>query len=196
MFTRQVGRCEVNDFVAALWIFRKCSGVGRTAQIRWGTRDVEIEPRGAESRSILPMYVSKNGTACVSDIPVMWNPLHSHIRTSKIKTFRFSSASPSKYHFCCMCIQWRVKTPGNPSHHHFPHSQRMATLPNWRPPRWYSAVIPTSVSLLLVHSLACEALFWGSYSWNSQNSILTKCHRPKLQSISATIAQKSSGAIE
>ena len=101
MFTRRVGRWEVNDFVAALWICRKCSGVGRTAQIRWGTIDVEIEPRGAESRSILPRYVSKNATACVSDIPIMWNPLYSHIRTSKIKTFRFSSASPSKYHFCC-----------------------------------------------------------------------------------------------
>ena len=89
-----------------------------------------------------------------------------------------------------------INNPEIPSHHHFPHSQRMATLPNWRPPRWYSAAIPTSVSLLLVHSLAREALFWGSYSWNSQNSILTKCHRPKLQSITATIAQKSSGAID
>ena len=99
MVTRRVGRWEVNDFVAALWICRKCSGVGRTAQIRWGTIDVEIEPRGAESRSILPRYVSKNGTACVSDIPIMWNPLYSHIRTSKIKSSSFSSTSPFIYHF-------------------------------------------------------------------------------------------------
>ena len=99
MFTRRVGRWEVNDFVAALWIFRKCSGVGRTVKIRWGTIDVEIEPRGAESRSILPRYVSKNGTACVCDVLIMWNPLLSHIRRSKTKTYRFSSTSPFTYHF-------------------------------------------------------------------------------------------------
>ena len=104
MFTRRVGRWEVNDFVAALWICRKCSGVGRTAQIRWGTIDVEIEPRGAESRSILPRYVSKNGTACVSDIPIMWNPLHSHLLRSKIKSSSFSSTSPFIYHFRCRYI--------------------------------------------------------------------------------------------
>ena len=99
MFTRRVGRWEVNDFVAALWIFRKCSGVGRTVKIRWGTIDVEIEPRGAESCSILPRYVSKNGTACVCDVLIMWNPLHSHIRRSKTKTSSFSSTSPFNYHF-------------------------------------------------------------------------------------------------
>jgi len=99
VFTRRAGGWEVNDFVAALWIFRKCSGVGRTAKIRWGTIDVEIEPRGAESCSILPRYVSKNGTAWECDVPIMWNPLHSHISRSKIKTFRFSSTSPFRYHF-------------------------------------------------------------------------------------------------
>ena len=99
MFTRRVGRWEVDGYVAALWICRKCSGVGRTAQIRWGTIDVEIEPRGAESRSILPRYVSKNGTACVSDIPIMWNRLYSHLLRSKIKTSSFSSTSPFIYHF-------------------------------------------------------------------------------------------------
>ena len=104
MFTRRVGRWEVNDFVAALWIFRKCSGVGRTAQIRWGTIDVEIEPRGAESRSILPRYVSKNGTACGSEIAIMWNPLYSHIMTSKTKSSSLSSTSTSKYHFRCRYI--------------------------------------------------------------------------------------------
>ena len=104
MFTRRVGRWEVNDFVAALWIYRKCSGVGRTAQIRWGAIDVEIEPRGAESCSILPRYVSKNGTAGVSDIPIMWNPLHSHLLRSKIKCSSFSSTSPFIYHFRCRYI--------------------------------------------------------------------------------------------
>ena len=98
MFTRRVGRWEVNDFVAALWIFQKCSGIGVGATISWGGIDAEIEPRGAESRSILPRYVSKNGTACVSDIPIMWNPLHSHLLRSKIKSSSFSSTSPSKYH--------------------------------------------------------------------------------------------------
>ena len=78
MFTRRVGRWEMNDFVAALWICRKCSGVGRTAQIRWGTIDVEIEPRGAESRSILPRYVSKNGRMWIADIAIVGNPLHSN----------------------------------------------------------------------------------------------------------------------
>ena len=99
MFTRRVGRWEVNDFVADLWIFWKWSGVGRTAKIRWGTIDVEIEPRGAESRSILPRYVLKNGTACVSDIPIMWNPLHSHLLRSKIKSSSFSSTIPFRYQF-------------------------------------------------------------------------------------------------
>ena len=59
--------------------------------------DVEIEPRGAESRSILPRYVLKNGTACVSDIPIMWNLLHSHLLRSKIKCSSFSSAIPFRY---------------------------------------------------------------------------------------------------
>ena len=104
VFTRRVGRWEVNEFVAALWICRKCSGVGRTAQIRWGTIDVEIEPRGAESRSILPRYVSKNGTACGSEIAIMWNPLYSHIMTSKTKSSSLSSTSTSKYHFRCRYI--------------------------------------------------------------------------------------------
>jgi len=99
MFARRVWRWEVVDSVAALWICRKCSGVGRTAQIRWGTGDVKIEPRGAESRSILPRYVSKNGTAWECDVPIMWNPLHSHTWTSKTKTSSFSSASPFNYNF-------------------------------------------------------------------------------------------------
>ena len=99
VFTRRVGRWEVNDFVAALWIFQKCSGIGVGATISWGGIDVEIEPRGAESRSILPRYVSKNGTACVSDIPIMWNPLHSHISRSKTNSSRFFSTSPFRYHF-------------------------------------------------------------------------------------------------
>ena len=98
MFARRVWRWEVVDSVAALWICRKCSGVGRTAQIRWGTGDVKIEPRGAESRSILPRYVSKNGIACECDVPIMWNPLHSHLLRSKTKSSSFSSTSTSKYH--------------------------------------------------------------------------------------------------
>ena len=99
VFTRRAGGWEVNDFVAALWIFRKCSGIGIAAKIRWGGIDVEIEPRGAESCSILPRYVSKNGTAWECDVPIMWNPLHSHIWTSKTKTSSFSSASPFNYNF-------------------------------------------------------------------------------------------------
>ena len=99
MFARRVWRWEVIDPVAALWIFQKCSGVGRTAQIRWGTGDVKIEPRGAESRSILPRYVSKNGIAFECDVPIMWNPLHSHLLRSKTKSSSISSSSPFRYHF-------------------------------------------------------------------------------------------------
>ena len=99
VFTRRVGRWKVSEFVAALWICRKCSGVGRTAQIRWGTIDVEIEPRGAESRSILPRYVLKNGNTFECNVPIMRNPLYSHTSTSRTKTSSFSSASPFNYHF-------------------------------------------------------------------------------------------------
>jgi hypothetical protein len=97
-FTRRVGRWELNHFVAALWIFRKCSGIGVGPTISWGAIYVEIEPRGAEPRSILPRYVSKNGISGECDVPIMWNPLHSHKGTSKTNSFRFSSTSPSKYH--------------------------------------------------------------------------------------------------
>ena len=53
------------------WIFHLFLGIGLGATISWGAIDVEIEPRGAESRSILPRYVSKNGTAFVCDVPIM-----------------------------------------------------------------------------------------------------------------------------
>ena len=98
VFTRRVGSWEVNHFVAALWIFRKCSGIGVGATISWGGIDAGIEPRGAEPRSILPRYVSKNGTACVCDVPIKWNPLHSYISRSKTKSSRFSSTSTSEYY--------------------------------------------------------------------------------------------------
>ncbi len=99
MFTRRVGSVQVDDFGVALWIFHLFLGIGVGATIRWGTIDVEIEPRGADSRSILPRYVSKNGTVCDCDVPIMWNPLHSHTSTSKTKTSSISSASPFNYHF-------------------------------------------------------------------------------------------------
>ena len=38
----------------------------------------EIEPRGAESRSILPRYVLKNGNTFECNVSIMWNPLYSH----------------------------------------------------------------------------------------------------------------------
>jgi len=89
----------VASFVGPPWIFHLCLGIGVGATISWGGIDVKIEPRGAESRSILPRYVSRNRTACVSDIPIMWNPLHSHMLRSKTKTSRLSSTTPSRYHF-------------------------------------------------------------------------------------------------
>jgi hypothetical protein len=91
---RQFGCRKMDSFVGHPWICRLylCIRVGAT--ISWGATDVEIEPRGAESRSILPKYISKNGTACVSDVPIMWNPLHSHIWTTKSKT---SILSPTSY---------------------------------------------------------------------------------------------------
>ena len=96
---RRFGCQQVASFVGAPWIchFYLCIGVGAT--ISWGEIDVEIEPRGAESRSILPRCVSKNGTACVSDVPIMWNPLHSHTWTTKFKTSMLSSTTPSRHHF-------------------------------------------------------------------------------------------------
>ena len=90
---------QMTSFVGPPWIFHLCLCIGVGATISWGAIDVEIEPRGAESRSILPRYISKNGNACVSDVPIMWNPLHSHIWTSKTKTSRLSSTSPSRYYF-------------------------------------------------------------------------------------------------
>jgi hypothetical protein len=93
------GLQQVAGFVCPPWIFRLLGGVGVGATIRWGTIDVDIEPRGAESRSILPRYVSKNGNAWECDVPIMWNPLHSHISRSKIKTSTFSSTSPFRCHF-------------------------------------------------------------------------------------------------
>jgi hypothetical protein len=89
----------VIDFVAALWIFRKCSGIGVGTTISWGDIDVEIEPSGAESRLILPRYVPKNGIAVECDVPIMWNQMHSHMLTSKTKTSLLPSASPFNYHF-------------------------------------------------------------------------------------------------
>ena len=85
------------SFVGPPWIFQLYLGFGEGATISWGGIDVRIEPRGAESRSILPRYVSKNGTACVSDIPIMWNPLHSHMSRSKTNSSRFSSTVPFRY---------------------------------------------------------------------------------------------------
>ena len=102
MFTRRVGCQQVTSFVAPPRTFHPFLGIGVGVAISWGGLDVEIEPRGAESRSILPRYVSKNGTACVSDIPIMWNPLHSHLLRSKLKCSSFSSISPFIYHF-----RWR-----------------------------------------------------------------------------------------
>ena len=95
---RRFGCQEVASFVGPPWIFQLYLGVGEVATISWGGIDVEFEPRGAESRSILPRHVSKNVTACVCDVPIMWNPLHSHISRSKTKSSTFSSTSTSKYH--------------------------------------------------------------------------------------------------
>ena len=67
----------MTSFVAPPRTFHPFLGIGVGVAISWGGLDVEIEPRGAEFRSILPRYVSKSGTACVSDVPIMWNPLHS-----------------------------------------------------------------------------------------------------------------------
>ena len=107
MFARRVGCLKVDDFVVALWIFQLYLGFGEGATISWGGIDVEIEPRGVESRSILPRYVSKNGIVCECNVPIMWNPLHSHIWTSKTKTSSFSSTSPFNYHYLHRYINLR-----------------------------------------------------------------------------------------
>ena len=102
---RRFGSQEAASFVGSPWIFHICLGIRIAAKIRWGAIDVEIEPRGAESRLILPRYVSKNGTACVSDILIMWNPLHSHLLRRKIKSSSFFCTSPFRYHFRCRCTK-------------------------------------------------------------------------------------------
>ena len=86
------------SFVGPPWNFQLYLGFGEGATISWGGINVGIEPRGAESCSILPRYVSKNGTACVCDVPIKWNPLHSYISRSKTKSSRFSSTSTSEYY--------------------------------------------------------------------------------------------------
>ena len=52
-------------FVVALWICREFSSVGTGAKIRLCAIVLEIELWGADSRSILPRYVLKSGSACV-----------------------------------------------------------------------------------------------------------------------------------
>ena len=52
---------QADHFVGALWICKKNSGVGTGAKIRLGTKVREIEPWDAESCSMLPRYVLKNG---------------------------------------------------------------------------------------------------------------------------------------
>ena len=78
MFTRRVGCQQVTSFVAPPRTFHPFLGIGVGATISWGGLDVEIEPRGAESRSILPRYVLKNGNTFECNVSIMWNPLYSH----------------------------------------------------------------------------------------------------------------------
>jgi hypothetical protein len=104
---RRFGSQQVACFVGPPWIFHLFLGIGIAAKIRWGGIDVVFEPRGAESRSILPRYVSKNGIVCECNVPIMWNPLHSHIWTRKTKTSSFSSTSPFNYHYLHRYINLR-----------------------------------------------------------------------------------------
>ena len=90
---------QVDHFVGALWICSEFSGVGTGATISWGTIVLEVDPWDAESCSILPMYVLKNGSACVDCWVCVGNPLHSHTMTIKTRTSRISSTSQPRCHF-------------------------------------------------------------------------------------------------
>ena len=107
VFFLRVGCQQVDYFVRALWICSNFSSVGTGANIRWGTIVLEIDPWGADSRSILPRYVLKNESACVDCWVCAGNLLHSHTMTRKSRTSRLSSTSPPQYHFLNRCAYLR-----------------------------------------------------------------------------------------
>ena len=54
----------MDHFVGALWICSEFSCMGTGVNTRWSTIVLETEPWRADSRSILPRYVPKSGSAC------------------------------------------------------------------------------------------------------------------------------------
>ena len=91
VFFLRVGCQQVDHFVRALWICSNFSSVGTGANIRWGTIVLEIEPWGADSRSILPTHMLENGHECVDCCAYIGNPLHSCKTICKSTSLRFYS---------------------------------------------------------------------------------------------------------
>ena len=99
MLLLRFGCQEEDHLVGALWVCGKFSGFGTSAKIRLCAIDLEIGQRGADSRSILPLYALGNGSACVVCPLCVGNQLHSRVMTRRTRTSRISSTCPPQYHF-------------------------------------------------------------------------------------------------
>ena len=97
--TRRVGCWKMDHLVWDLWICYHFGGAGMGVNIRSGTIVLDIGQWSSDSRSILPRYVIKSGSACIDCTVCVGNPLHSHKMTSKTKTSRFPQTYPPQYHF-------------------------------------------------------------------------------------------------
>ena len=96
---RRFGSQQVASFIGHRWTCSNFWGTGMGATIRLCMLALQLRPVGAESRSILPRYVSKNGRMWIADISIVGNPLHLNTLTSKTKRIAFSSTSPSRCHY-------------------------------------------------------------------------------------------------
>ena len=72
--------------------------VGEDATIKLCVLTLQLRHIDAESYSVQPRYVSKNGRMCIADISIHGNPFGSPTMTSKTKRVALSSASPPRKH--------------------------------------------------------------------------------------------------
>ena len=72
----------------------KLLGVGKDATIRLSMLTLQLRHIDAESYSVLPRYVLKNGIMCIVVISIGGNPFGSPMMTSKTKRVALSSTSP------------------------------------------------------------------------------------------------------
>ena len=59
---------------------------------------LEVEPRSADFRSILPRYVLESGSACVDCDASVGKSFHLQGMSSQTKTLRFCPSPPPLYH--------------------------------------------------------------------------------------------------